>query len=270
MVLVPFPFSVKRKDKTMSLITTNDGRTVLKKAESMMAVPYVYDSSVEGYVLGNDVYDISAVIGDSITIEQSDGNTEAKYNEFKASPLIESVSGAKYAFTAQCLDLQNSVLQSLFGVMVGHGYNGAVNGAVAFNDDFVLLYALIRIRFADASMPDVVMPKVQLNSKLFIQQLKTRASQGNIAGTALAHTVAVDDMVNPADGELLQFSSQANGTTYTPHTPVLFVPRGYDFFVYRNEGKLDDVYSRVNFVNGMVNNNIHVTPSNGTWQIGTD
>ena len=254
----------------MSLITTNDGRIVLKKAQSMMAVPYVYDSTIGDYVLGSDVYDISAVIGDSITIEQSDGDTEAKYNEFKASPLIESVSGSKYSFTAQCLDLQNSVLQSLFGVMVGHGYNGAVNGAVAFNDDFVLLYALIRIRFEDASLPDVVMPKVQLNSKLFVQQLKTRASQGNIAGTALAHTVAVDDRDNPAGGNLLQFSSQANGTTYTPHTPVLFVPRGYDFFVYRNEAELDDVYSRVNFNSGGVGNNIHINPSNGSWEIRTD
>lgn len=254
----------------MALITTNGNRIVLKKAQSMMAVPYVYDQSVEDYVLGGDVYDISAVIGDSITIEQSDGNTEAKYNEFKASPLIESVSGSKYAFTAQCIDFQDSVLQSLFGVMVGHGYNGAVNGAVAFNDDFVLLYALIRIRFADASLPDVVMPKVQLNSKLFIQQLKTRASQGNIAGTALAHTVSVDDRDNPADGELLQFSSQSNGMTYTPHTPVLFVPRGYDFFVYRNETKLDDVYSRVNFNSGSVENNIYINSSNGSWEIRTN
>lgn len=253
----------------MSLITTNEGRIVLKKAESMMVVPYVYDQSVEDYVLGSDVYDISAVIGNSITIEQSDGNTEAKYNEFKASPLIESVSGSKCAFTAQCIDFQDSVLQSLFGVMVGHGYNGAVNGAVAFNDDFVLLYALIRIRFADTASPDVVMPKVQLNSKLFIQQLRTRQAQENIAGTALAHTVAVDDRDNPMEGELLQFSSQANGTTYTPHTPVLFVPRGYDFFVYRNEANLDNVYSRVNFNIGSVGNNIHINPSNGSWEIRT-
>jgi len=254
----------------MSLITTNEGRIVLKKAASMMAVPYVYDQSVEDYVLGGDVYDISAIIGDSITLEQSDGDTEAKYNEFKASPLIESVSGSKYNFTAQCLDLQNSVLQSLFGVMVGHGYNGAVNGAVAFNDDFVLLYALIRIRFEDASLPDVVMPNVQLNSKLFIQQLKTRASQGNISGTALARKVAVDDRDNPKEGELLRFSSQASGTTFTPYTPILFVPRGYDFFVYRNEEKLDDVYSRINFNSGGVGNNIHINPSNGNWEVRMD
>jgi hypothetical protein len=263
MVLVPFPFSVKERINKMSLITTNDGRIVLKKAASMMAVPYVYDQSVEDYVLGGDVYDISAVIGDSITIEQSDGNTEAKYNEFKASPLIESVSGSKYNFTAQCLDLQNSVLQSLFGVMVGHGYNGAVNGAAAFNDDFVQRYALVRIRFADASLPDVILPKVQLNSKLFIQQLKTRASQGNIAGTALALNCCIKD-ANTMN-HLLQFSSP-QGTTYTPYTPVLFVPKGMTSMYYRKEvnGK-KHIYTTINFTNGNVSNETMVNPIEGTW-----
>lgn len=254
----------------MPIIKTNDGRIVLKKAESMMVVPYVHDGNLDDYVLGGDVYDISAVIGNSITLEQSEGNMDAKYNEFKASPLIESVSGSKYAFTAQCTDLQDSVLRPLFGVMVGHGYNGMVNGAVAFNDDFVLLYALIRIRFSDASLPDVILPKVQLNSKLFIQQLRTRQAQGNIAGTALARDVAVDDRDDPAEGTLLQFSKHDGGNTYTPYTPVLFVPRGYDFFVFRNEGKTDEVYSMVNFVNGNVNNNIHVSSDIGTWVIKTD
>lgn len=248
----------------MSLITTNGGRIVLKKAQSMMVVPYVYDSTIGDYVLGSDVYDISAIIGDTITLEQSDGNTEAKYNEFVGTPLIENTSGGKYEFKAECIDLQNNVLKSLFGVLTASG------GAAAFNADYVEMYALIRVRFEDASLPDVILPKVQLNSKLFIQQLKTRASQGNIAGTALAHTVAVDDRDNPSEGELLQFSSQANGATYTPYTPVLFVPRGYDFFVYRNEGKLDDVYSRVNFVNGGINNNIHIISSIGTWEIRTN
>ena len=86
----------------------------------------------------------------------------------------------------------------------------------------------------------------------------------------MAHSVAVDDKLYPMVGELLQFSSQVNDETYTPYTPVLFVPRGYDFFVYRNEAKLDNVYSKINFGNGGVNNNIHIDPSNGTWQIRTD
>lgn len=237
----------------MSLITTNDGRIVLKKAQSMMAVPYVYDSTIGDYVLGSDVYDISAVIGDSITIEQSDGDTEAKYNEFKASPLIESVSGSKYNFTAQCLDLQNSVLQSLFGAMVGS------NGSAAFNDDFVIVYVLIRIRFANADLPDVVLPKVQMNSKIFIQQLRTRASQGNISGTALSRKCAVIDNPNHAT----QFTSLDGTSTYTPYTPVLFVPKSKNPIVFHHSGTTYDAYSLVNFSNGSVSHNVNVNPNSG-------
>lgn len=245
----------------MSLITTNDGRIVLKKAESMMAVPYVYDSTIGDYVLGSDVYDISAIIGDTITLEQSDGNTEAKYNEFKASPLIESVSGSKYTFTAQCLDLQNAVLKSVFGAMTADSNEGAV----AFNDDFVRLYVLIRIRFSDPSIPDVILPKVQMNSKLFIQQLKTRTSQGNISGTAFAKTCAIQNGSNTA---LLLFSSIASGATYTPYTPVLFVPQNrVPIFYYKKDTNTLDYYSYINFSNGSVSNDVVVNPNDGSLPI---
>lgn len=242
----------------MSLITTNDNRIVLKKAESMMVIPYVYNSTVGDYVIGGDVYDISAVIGDSITIEQDDGNTTTKENEFVASPLIECVSGAKYNFTAQCIDLQNAVLKSCFNAMTSANNTGAV----AFNDDFTLLYAAIRIRFKDTDKPDVVLPKVQMNSKLFINQLKTRLSQGNLAGTAKAVNFAVS---NAAGTSALQFSVPAtSGTTYTPYTPVSFVPQANTplFFHHKGSGSTD-VYSKVNFENGTVTT-VNVNRSSGT------
>ena len=241
----------------MSLITTNEGRIVLKKASSMMAVPYVYDSAVGDYVLGDDVYDISAIIGDSITLEQSDGNTEAKYNEFVGTPLIENTSGGKYSFTSQCIDLQDKVLQSLFGAMTVSG----TSGAIAFNADYVELYALIRISFDDESLPIVVLPKVHLNSKLFIQQLRTRMSQGNIGGTAMPHNCGIE---NAAHNALLSFSSISSEPTYTPFTPVLFVPRDSVpvFYCKKNNDTLD-YYSLVDFENGEASN-ILVKPSDGS------
>lgn len=247
----------------MSLITTNEGRIVLKKASSMMAVPYVYDSAVGDYVLGDDVYDISAIIGDSITLEQSDGNTEAKYNEFVGTPLIENTSGGKYSFTAQCIDLQDKVLQALFGAMTVSG----TSGAIAFNADYVELYALIRISFDDESLPIVVLPKVHMNSKLFIQQLRTRMSQGNIAGTAMPHNCGIE---NAAHNALLSFSSISSEPTYTPFTPVLFVPRNSVpvFYNKKNTSNLD-YYSAINFDTGDVSNNIVVNPSDGSVLISS-
>lgn len=238
----------------MSLIETTTNRTVFKEAESMMLVPYVYNSTVNGYVLGGDVYDISAIIGDSIVVEQSEGETTTKYNEFVATPLLEAVSGSKYAFTAQCRDLQDNVLKSLFGVMTVNN----IAGLAAFNDDFVPIYALVRIRFEKESVPDVVLPMVKMNNKIFLQQLRSNAGQGNISGTALSRTVAIQGISN----RLFQFSIPHDGTTtYTPYTPVLFVPRAHNVFV----SYAGDQYSQINFQTGAVLHNVTVNATAGTW-----
>lgn len=237
----------------MALIETKYGRTILKNAESMMVVPYVYDSTVGDYVLGEDVYDISAVIGDSIVIEQSEGNTETKYNEFVGSPLLECVSGGKVALTAQCVDFQDAVLKSLFGAMVSE------SGVAALNDDYVLIYALIRVRFKDESLPDVILPKAQLNSRLFIQQLKTRSGQGNIAATAHSLDIAIEDL--ESQGHLLQFQKLGGENTYVPYTPFVFVPHGYTP-LFRHDG---NNFSVVDFAIGSVAHNIFVNQTNGTW-----
>lgn len=237
----------------MSLITTKNGRIVIKNAESMMVVPYVYDSTVGDYVLGNDVYDISAVIGDSIVIEQSEGETVTKRNEFTTVPLLRSTTGSEIGFTAQCLDLQNSVLKPLFGAMTV----GVVNGLAAFSNDNVATIALVRIRFKEAELPDVILPKVQMNNRLFIQQLHTRAGQGNLSGTSIPYTVCVKDKNN--SGHLVQFSSP---NTYVPPTPLLFVPKGYTpLFSRLNNGSV--VY-QIDFDNG-TKTTLYIDATNGTW-----
>lgn len=244
----------------MSLIKTDNGRMVFKDAVSMMVIPYVYDENIGDYVLGSDIYDISAIIGDSIVIEQSDGDKTTKENEFTSVPLLETFTNGKYVFTAQCVDLQNGVLKSLMGAMTASGNNGAVEGAAAFNDNVSSPYALVRIRFGGNGVSDVFLPKVQLNSRLFIQQLKTRAGQGNVSGTAFAKNVAIKD--NDAPGYLLQFSSIGGTPTYTPYTPVLFVPVGCTP-LFKHDDKSYDI---IDFSNGVVSNNIAVNGQGGTWQ----
>lgn len=224
----------------------------------MLVVPYVFDNSINDYTLGETVYDISAVIGDSIVLEQSEGTTETKENEFVSEPLIQATSGSKYGFTAQCLDLQNAVLKALFKAMTVGDHDIA-----AFNDDYVTIYALVRIGFGGKDTPDIILPKVQFSNKLFIQQLRSRAGQGNISGTAKSFTIAIKDP--DTSGHLLQFSVPAtNGTTYTPNTPVLFVPRGYTpIFRYRDLDDRTDEYKQLNFANGSISS-VYVK-YNGTW-----
>lgn len=257
----------------MSLIETKTGRKFLRKAESMMLVPYVYDDTdgVEDYVLGSEVYDISAVIGDSIVLEQKDGDVDEKFNEFVQSPLVRNVTAGAYDFTAQCLDLQDKVLRALFGAYTASGTNGVVNGVAALPDDYQLQYAMIRIRFHDINLSDVILPKVQMNSKLLLQQMKTRGSQGNVSGTALSQRVAVidRDAVSPM---ALQFGSGAAGeSTFVPVTPVLFVPRGYTPMVLHHRDENDNdkyIFSTVNFTAGSVSHNRIVDKSDGSITIG--
>ena len=256
----------------MSLIETKTGRKFLRKAESMMFVPYVYDDTdgVEDYVLGSEVYDISAVIGDSIVLEQKDGEVDEKFNEFVQSPLVRNVTAGAYDFTAQCLDLQDKVLRALFGAYTASGTNGVVNGVAALPDDYQLQYAMIRIRFHDTNLSDVILPKVQMNSKLLMQQMKTRGSQGNVSGTALSQRVAVIDS-DAASPMVLQFGSSAAGeSTYVPYTPILFVPRTYTPMVLHHEDDADDnkyVFSTVDFTTGSVSHNRIVDKSNGSITI---
>ena len=258
----------------MPLIETKTGRKYLRKAESMMLVPYAYDSTqgVEDYVLGSDVYDISAVIGDSIVLEQKDGEVEEKFNEFVQSPLVRNVTAGSYDFTAQCLDLQDKVLRALFGAYTASGTNGVVNGVAALPDDYQLQYAMIRIRFHDINLSDVILPKVQMNSKLLMQQMKTRGSQGNVSGTALSQRVAVVDR-DAVPPMALQFGSQVVGeTTFIPLTPIIFVPRTYTPMVLHHKDENDDnkyVFSTVNFTTGSVSHNTTVDKSDGTITIGS-
>lgn len=251
----------------MPLIETKSGRKFFKKAESMMLVSYVYDSSVDDHVLGDVVYDISAVIGGSISIEQKDGEVEEKFNEFVRSPLVRNVTAGSYDFNAQCLDLQDNVLRALFGAYTASGTNGVVNGITALPDDYLLQYAMIRIRFKDAELPDIILPKVQMNNKLLMQQMKTRGSQGNVSGTALSQRVAVIDR-DAASPMVLQFGSGAVGeSTFAPVTPVLFVPRGYTPMVLHHEDENNDVqyvFSTVDFVTGTVTHNSSVNVSDGS------
>ena len=118
----------------MSIVYTNTGRRLLRKAQSLWVLPYVYNSSLNDYVLGQTVYDLSAIIGDSITLEQQDGDAQTKMNEFTNEPLVKNISAGECRFTAQCLDLQNAVLKSLFAAYFNDSY-----GIAALRKDFPTL-----------------------------------------------------------------------------------------------------------------------------------
>lgn len=237
----------------MSLINTKDGRLVIKDASQILFLPYTISNGI--YVIGADIYDISAIIGDSIVIELGEGDKSTKENEFKSEPLVENRTAGRYAFTAQCLDMQNKVLKSLFGAYTVTN----VEGAVAMPNEPQTLYVAIMIKFVESDTPNILLPKVQMDNRMFLQQFKTRAGQGNLSGSALLCDVAIDDATDTK--HLYQFTNIQGTSTYNPTTPMLFVPKGH-MVIIRRSGK---VCSIVDFDNGTIENNIQINTTNGTW-----
>lgn len=207
----------------MPIIGTQTGRTIFKKPSSLWILPYKYDSTISDYVLGNTVYDISAIIGDTISYDENDGETSSKYNEFVGEPIITNTTSGSKKLSAQCLDLQNNILKVMFGAL----YN-TEHAVAALRRDYEPLYALIRLRFTEQNVPDVYFPMVALNSKMMMQQLKSRGAQGNLNGVVESRRCAVVD-TEPAgavNGTLVGLQDDVNNETkYSVITPMLFVPK---------------------------------------------
>lgn len=229
----------------MPFIETKKGKKILRNPESLYVLPYVYDDTLNDFVLGQTIYDLSAIIGDSIVIEQDDGDVQNKVNEFTNAPLVRNATSGEWKVTAQCIDLQNNVLKSLFAA-----YYNDTAGIAAMRGEYETLYALIRIRFSDASIPDVYLPKVQMNSKLLLQQMRSRGSQGNLGGTALSRECAVIETAPTSehDGELYGMTDMINGVTlYSVSTPLLFVPRDNSVLIlnHRDDDSGESVFDEI-------------------------
>lgn len=232
----------------MAIVTTSNGKKVFKQAESMQLLPYVFDSDVKDYVLGPDVYDISAVIGDTITLEQADGESQTKENEFVPTPLVKNTTAGAWNFSAQILDLQNNIIKALFGAMTAtETVNGVSYDLSAMMEDYQTRYALIRVRFKGDNIPDVYLPKVVLDSKLMISQLKTHGSQGNLNGTALVQTCGILSLQH--NDMFVQMSSIGIEDTYIIRTPIIMVPKNYNpVIMYSHDSDVDSyVFSRIDW-----------------------
>lgn len=122
-----------------------------------------------------DTYDVTEVVADTTSVEQAENESNALEHEFSSAPLYENVQLGDKTFACESIDLQNAVLQGLFGWTVTEA--GAY-APVAYKP----LYATIEMGF-NSNEDVVVLPKVLLNSRAVIASMKTDASRANITGT---------------------------------------------------------------------------------------
>lgn len=220
----------------MSLIQTNNNRITYRKAEHLEMIPYVYDGNYDDYVLGSVVYDLSAIIGDTITLSQDSNDISTKENEFTGAPIVKNVTAGNFNFSAKIIDFQSNVMKLIFGAMT------ASDGAVAMPSDFETIFALVHVRFKNSDTPDIVIPKLAINSKFMIEQLRSNVAQGTIEGTAMNMRIA-----SFVGTTLSQFvNAGETSVTNMPITPMVFVPRTNGIAVFHHElNTTTNVFSKV-------------------------
>lgn len=231
----------------MPIVKTDSGRIYFKKTKQMLVLPYRYDNNLRQYVLGQTLYDISSIVGDTISIEQGDGEVQTKNNEFKNVPLVRNATTGEWKFTAQCIDAQHAVLKSLFAAYTYEDIQNTSVKAAALRSDYVTLFALVIVRFADTSMPDVWLPKVQMNNKFMMQQMKTSVVKCNIDGVIVPSKCGVvmstEQVQSRTRYNLMPFSDIVNGRLeYTPEVPILFVQRSAMGVLVYNHDVGDSTY----------------------------
>lgn len=212
-----------------NVIITKDNKRYVRKATGLLVTPYVYDEDDAKYYLGTDTYDIFAIVGDSISITQESGETDTLVNEFSSIPVIENVTMGKWNFRADCIDMQNTVLRELFSAKVAHDSNDYVEGAIAMPSDFRTVYCCIQILFGEGE-PILVLPKVLMSSSLNISSLRTSVVKNTIQGTPLLTEICLPEN----ETSVLKFIN-SDEETYTPLTPLVFIPSGKDFGVLHHK-----------------------------------
>lgn len=159
-----------------NIVKTDTGRIVFSQAEYVHITPYVDEDT-----LGTETFDIVNIVGDTLSFTPDDNTVNAKESEFKDDPLFENITLGKYQFAGTCIDFQNKVMKAIYGWEVD-GDN--VYAPAGYKDT----YCVIEIGFKNEDVV-VVAPKVKLNSKATIANLKTGTGEGSLAGTAYSAVV---------------------------------------------------------------------------------
>ena len=164
----------------MAILKTDTGRIVLANAEYVHITPWTNEDTI-----GTDTIDVTNIVGDTLSFTPDDNTVNAKESEFKDDPLFENIVLGKYQFAATCIDFQNTVMEKIYGWKKD---TKGVYAPTGYKD----LYATIEVGFRNEDVV-VVAPKIKMNSKATIGNLKTGTGEGQLAGTAYAAKVNNND-----------------------------------------------------------------------------
>lgn len=163
-------------------------------------------------------YDIHDIVGDTFSLTQDDAERNEIPWEFGDTPLDENTSLGNRTVTMQCLDFQNDIMTTIFGCETK-------DGSLVFPKDYKDLYCTIVLSFDDRA---IVMPKVKMDAKTVIENLRSDIARGEFSGTLYSTEVTFKEATTSGAGDAV-----------VADTPLFFIPNGKSFTIGSHKVTLD-------------------------------
>ena len=143
---------------------TNTGAGALKLVKPDAIVVTLFTGEETDDIPKGDSYVLDDVIRDTTSIAQDDNSTSDIERETSDTPILSVVTSGKYQLAAEVADTQKDLLVALCDPAA-----------------YKTKYAKVDVVFGTKA---VVVPKVQLNSKVTMESLNTSIGKIALAGTA--------------------------------------------------------------------------------------
>lgn len=155
---------------------TNTGAGALKLVKPDAIVVTLFAGTEADDIPKGDSYVLDDVIRDTTSIAQDDNSTSDVERETSDAPILSIVTSGKYQLAAEVADTQKDLLVALCDFTYDETTKKVYAPAA-----YKIKYAKVDIVFGTKA---VVVPKVQLNSKVTMESLNTSVGKIALAGTA--------------------------------------------------------------------------------------
>ena len=155
---------------------TNTGAGAVKLVKPDAIVVTLFAGSETDDTPKGDTFVLDDVIRDTTSIAQDDNETNDIERETSDTPILSVVQAGKYQFSAEVADTQKDLLVALCDFT----YDETTKKVFA-PSAYKTKYVKIDVVFGTKA---VVVPKLQLNSKVVMESLNTNIGKIALAGTA--------------------------------------------------------------------------------------
>mgnify|MGYP007002421903 CR=1 FL=1 len=187
----------------------NTGATALKfvKPDNIVITLYNGATGETDNDPKGDTYILEDVVRDTTSVTQDDNDSTDIDRETNDTPIMSIVTLGRYQLAAEVADTQADLLVDICNFVKDEKDN-----KVYAPQGYVVKYAKFAIVSGDSA---VILPKVQLNSRVTMESLNTNIGRIALAGTAQLASITINvDKKAGSDGGPDTFTSKVIKTPY--------------------------------------------------------